>query len=109
MAKACKERASLLCDFCQGVNELLQQGYTLVPVTRDYQLLKSDYKIRFAKKIIGYDTNEKMEDVTLDVNITNNPRMYKFLYYALKLALLDPSWRSVDTQMLTVIIQSEDS
>jgi hypothetical protein len=50
-----------------------------------------------------------MEDVTLDVNITNNSRMYKFLYYALELALLDPSWRSVDTQILTVIIQSEDS
>lgn len=106
MIRACKERTNLLCDFCQGVNELLHQGYTLVPVTRDYQLLKSDYKIRFAKKIIGYDTNEKMEDVVLDVNITNNPRMYKFLYYALELALLDPTWRSVDTQMLTVIIQS---
>lgn len=106
MTKACKQRASLLCDFCQGVNELLQQGYVLVPVTKDYELLKSDYKIRFAKELVGYNPNSDGDDVTLSVNITNNPRMYKYLYYAVELALLDRTWRSVDTQLLTVIVQS---
>lgn len=105
MCKACKQRASLLCDFLQGVNELLEQGYTLVPVTRDFSLLKSNYKIRFSKFIAGYADNK--DDVILEVNITNNPRMYKFLYYAMELALLDPTWRPIDLQMLTVILQSE--
>lgn len=107
MMKASKQRASLLADFCQKVIILLHKGYLCYPVTKDYQLIKSNFKIRFSKSIIGTDPNGEKEDVIEEINITNNPRMYKYLYYMVLEALMSKELRPEDIYFVCLIAQSE--
>jgi hypothetical protein len=107
MMKASKQRASLLADFCQKVIVLLHKGYLCYPITKDYQLVKSNFKIRFSKSIIGTDPNGEMEDVIEEINITNNPRMYRYLYYMVLEALMSKELRPEDIYFVCLIAQSE--
>lgn len=107
MMKACKQRASLLADFCQKVIVLLHKGYLCYPITKDYQLIESNFKIRFSKSIIGTDPNGEMDDVIEEINITNNPRMYKHLYYMVLEALMSKELRPEDIYFVCLLAQSE--
>jgi hypothetical protein len=107
MMKASKQRASLLADFCQKVIVLLKKGYLCYPVTKDYQLVRSNFKVRFSKSIIGTDPNGKLEDVIEEINITNNPRMYRYLYYMVLEALMSRELRPEDVCLVCLIAQSE--
>ena len=107
MMKASKERAALLAEFCQKVITLLHKGYLCYPITKDYQLLKSNFKVRFAKSIIGTNPDKEGDDVIIDINITNNPRMYKFLYYMVIESLMSKELRQEDREFVCVLSQSE--
>jgi hypothetical protein len=108
MMKASKKRAALLADFCQEVITLLNNDYLCYPITKDYELLKSNWKVRFAKQIIGVSPSGKAdEDVTIEVNITNNPRMYKYLYYMVIESLMSTDCRPQDQMLVCIFAQSE--
>jgi len=107
MMKASKRRASLLAEFCQKVVVLLHKGYLCYPVTKDYQLIESSFKIRFSKSVIGTNPNSDNDDVVEEINITNNPRMYKYLYYMVLEALMSKELRPEDIYLICLIAQSE--
>lgn len=107
MMKASKKRAVLLADFCQEVIVLLHKGYLCCPVTKDYYILKSNYKIRFAKHIVGTNPMIEGDDVEIDINITNNPHMYKYLYYMVIESLMSKELRPEDQELVCIIAQSE--
>ena len=107
MMKASKERAALLADFCQEVITLLHKGYLCYPVTKDYQLLKSNFKVRFANEILGTNPSIEGDDVIIDINISNNPRMYKYLYYMVIESLMSNDLRQEDREFICILAQSE--
>lgn len=107
MMKSCKQRASLLSDFCQKVIILLHKGYLCYPITKDYQLIKSNFKIRFSKSIIGTHPDGQLDDVIEEINITNNPRMYRYLYYMVLESLMAKELRPEDQLFICLIAQSE--
>lgn len=107
MMKASKERAALLAEFCQKVITLLHKGYLCYPITKDFELLKSNFKVRFAKSIIGTNPNNQNDDVVIDINITNNPRMYKYLYYMVIESLMSNELRQEDREFVCILSQSE--
>lgn len=102
MIKACKERTSLLCDFCQSVIELTLNNYSLYVMNKEYQELPNNYKVRFARKVLAY--KDEQDFVDLDINITNNPRMYKYLYYAAEVAMRE--LENSQIQFLMIHLQS---
>lgn len=106
MIKASKERSSKLVSYLQSIMILLNQGYSCCPMTKDLTKIKSNYKIRFATKVVGYDPTFQLEPVELDIDITNHPRHYRYLYDAINIVILDGSWRSEDVSRLCVILQS---
>lgn len=106
MVSACKKRASTLCDYLQSIMILLSRGYTLVPMTKDIEFIQSDYKIRFTRKLMGVPSTNEDCDVLLDVQISNHPRMYRYLYDAINIILRSAHWRNEDISRLCVILQS---
>ena len=107
MMKASKKRSASLASFCQRVIILLHKGYLCYPVTKDYQLIKSNFKLRFATRIIGTLPDNENDDVIEEIDITSNPRMYKYLYYMVLEALMSNELRPEDKYMICLIAQSE--
>lgn len=101
--KACKERCSLLCDFLQSVISLILDQYYFVLTTKNFEELTSDYKVRFCRHIVAYHNEDDYVD--LEVNITNNPRMYKYLYYAAEVVLRS-DWDPAYKMNTMIILQS---
>lgn len=106
MVKASKARCAKLVNFCQGVILLLLDDYSCHPLTKDFELLKSSYKARFAKKIFGYNPSESVDDVLLDVDISNNPKSYRYLY-DMAICILMSKLDKQEMLRYFLIIQSE--
>lgn len=108
MCKASKTRASLLASFCQDLISLILNGYELVPLSINAQVIKSNYKVRFIKKILGTrkeDENSSREFVELEVLISNHPRHFRHLYDAIVIALIN-GWSRKHMLLLCVVIES---
>jgi len=103
MIDASKLRASRFINFCQDIITLVNKGYHMLPLTRDAQLIKSNYKVRFTRQILAHLESDPERDVLLDVNITANPRCYRTLY---DIAILSLNESPTDCVKILILVQS---